>query len=121
RRRVALASRSSQDAVDVFGDCTDIIGRKINGGHRRHSGIASSVANHRLDQFSRLIVHCDFGSKQVGPSLIAATKIRAVTCTAVNPIKSVASGDECRVSWWSLLSRETLSRGALRTASSSLG
>jgi hypothetical protein len=83
--------------MDVFGDCPDIIGREINGGHRRHSGIASSVANHRLDQFSRLIVHGDFGSQQVGSSLIAPAKIDAMTRAAVNPVKIVASGDECCV------------------------
>jgi chemotaxis response regulator CheB len=51
----------------------------------------------------------------------ATAKIRAVTRAAVNAIKSVASGDECCVSRWSLLSRKTLSRGSLRATSSSLG
>src|SRR4030095_10129655 len=68
--RIALASRSGENAVDILSDCADVIIGKIDGGHGRHSRIPSSFTNHRLDEFARLVVHRDIGSQKVGPALV---------------------------------------------------
>jgi len=75
--------------MDVLGYCTDIVRGKVKRRHGRHSGIASPIANHRLNEFARLIIHRHIRAQKVWPALLAAAKISAVARTAVNTIETV--------------------------------
>ena len=77
--------------MDVLGYCTDIIRGYVNRRHGRHSGVASPIANHRLNEFARSVIHRNFRAKKVGTALLAAAKISAVARTAVNTIESVSA------------------------------
>src|SRR5215471_12344886 len=77
-RRSALSLTQGEDAMDVLGDRTDVIGGKIVRRHGWQSRILASFANNRLKQLAGLIVQCDLGAQKIGAALLATAQVGAV-------------------------------------------
>jgi hypothetical protein len=89
--------------VKVFGDGTDIIGGQCEFWHGRKAGITASTQDDRPNQFARLIRQNHRRPEQIGPALIAATKVGAMAQPAVGSVESITACDYCGIARWALL------------------